>query len=58
MTVDPRVTVWAETYNRDGYVGGVPIISEAEAREHRARMEWGKVNSGLPCTTSPRSIRC
>lgn len=49
MTVDPRVTVWAETYNRDGYVGGVPIISEVEAREHRARMEWaeGELGSSL-----------
>jgi ectoine hydroxylase-related dioxygenase (phytanoyl-CoA dioxygenase family) len=29
----------AETYNRDGYIGGVPILTAGEAARHRASME-------------------
>ncbi|MEM8837594.1 MAG: phytanoyl-CoA dioxygenase family protein [Pseudomonadota bacterium] len=49
MSIDPRVKAWAETYQRDGYVAGVPIISGAEAAKHRASMEWaeGELDTSL-----------
>ncbi len=36
----------AGAYRRDGYVSGVPIISEAEAASHRARMEEAEAAFG------------
>jgi ectoine hydroxylase-related dioxygenase (phytanoyl-CoA dioxygenase family) len=44
--MDARVPAWAETYHRDGYVGGVPIVSETEAQRHRAAMEWAEAELG------------
>ncbi|MEL7542283.1 MAG: phytanoyl-CoA dioxygenase family protein [Pseudomonadota bacterium] len=35
----PSVAQIAADYERDGYVAGVPIISSAEAAEHRRRLE-------------------
>lgn len=37
---------WAEAYARDGYVSAVPILSEAEARDHRDAMERAEAKMG------------
>ena len=36
----------AETYNRDGYIGGVPILTPGEAATHRASMEAAEEQIG------------
>ena len=36
----------ADQYNRDGYVGGVPIVSREEAAKHRASMEAAEEKIG------------
>ncbi|WP_171236209.1 phytanoyl-CoA dioxygenase family protein [Ruegeria sp. HKCCA6837] len=46
MGVNQRVRTWANAYNRDGYVGGVPILTEVEAQEHRAALEWAESQLG------------
>lgn len=46
MALDSRVQGWADAYNRDGYVGGVPIVSEAEALDHRRSMERAETALG------------
>ncbi len=41
-------TPLAETYRRDGFVGGVPILTAADAARHRRRFEQAESEYGAP----------
>ena len=44
MPVDIRAL--SQTYERDGYIGGVPILSPESAAQHRASMEAAEEKIG------------
>ena len=46
MDIPMDIRALSQTYERDGYIGGVPILSPESAAQHRASMEAAEEQIG------------